>query len=210
MITNILSVNNHFLSDISRAGNKAPVLAILYCVGALLLSACGGGGSSGGGGGGAPVSPFAGTYSGSETITLTNPLIAPITAEGGIRATIQNNGAFTIIDSDGFSVDGTMNGSTLSGSKTTSGVTFPDMPGVVCSQTISYNGTGSGNNISGTISGDVPCTFPGGTFEIGIQGTFSLDREATPAGSVRAVNPFESGGYSNTLENAVRNVIERH
>lgn len=137
------------------------------------LAACGGGSDSGGGGGGS--NPFAGTYNGIGTLTLSAPGVAPQTATGTIQFVIDPQGNVTSDPGTDFSGTGKLNGNTF---VIVLGPEQLQPDGMSCAGTVSLTGTVDGNTITGQFSSTgftcngVPITWTG---------TFSATRAAGAA-----------------------------
>lgn len=143
----------------------------LPVIAAVMLAACGGGSSDSGGGGGSGSTEFAGTYNGSETLTITM-LGETESGSAPITITIDQNGSVTVNDSEGLVYTGAMNGSAFTASGTTENYTDPEIPGIVCTVSQSYEGTVSGNTAAGTTSGTLNCTDGSSNLNGTISGTF--------------------------------------
>lgn len=143
---------------------QLPVLA------AVMLAACGGGSSDSGGGGGS--TQFAATYNGSETLTITL-LGETESGTAPITITINQNGSVTVTDSEGLVYSGTLNGASFTASGKSGNLTDPELPGVVCVVTQTYEGTVSGNTAKGSTSGTLTCTGGGSNLNGTLSGTFS-------------------------------------
>ena len=158
----------------------------------IFLSACGGGGGSSDGAGGNPGRVF----SGSETFTLSAPGVPPDTSLIPITITISGN-QITYSDGD------------LSGTATISAdgmsfivaleITIVDSIGR-CNGEIVYTGTISGDSISGSGSGQIPCSFnTGQTATITARSTFTAT-ETTAAKAIKGKTLTESlSGYVDTI-----------
>ncbi len=142
----------------------------LPVIAAVILAACGGGSSDGGGGGGSTL--FAGTYNGSETLTITL-LGETETGTAPLTITINQNGSVTVNDSAGLVYTGTMNGADFTASGTTENLTDPEVPGIVCTVSQSYQGTVNGNTAEGTTSGTLNCTDGSSDINGSLSGTFT-------------------------------------
>jgi len=136
---------------------------------AVMLAACGGGSSSGGGGG----NPFAGTYNGVATGTISAPGLSPQTSTGSIQFVIDARGNVT--SDPGIKESGT---GKLNGNKFT--VTVPgsrfNQPGTTCSGAMLIHGTISGTTITGSLSSS-GLTCNGAPVQV--SGTFSATRAGT-------------------------------
>jgi len=145
----------------------------LYLIGMFtlaLVSCGGGGGGSGSGGGGSTV------YSGTESLTLSSPGVPSETALFGITITISGN-TVTITDADGTSGSAPISADKMSFIVP---VRFPiSTAGVTCSAEIVHSGAISGPSISGTLSGNTPCSGGGISFTITSSGTFSATQTGT-------------------------------
>ncbi len=142
----------------------------LPVIAAVILAACGGGSSDSGGGGGSTL--FAGTYKGSETLTFT---LFGETESGSapITITINQNGSVTVSDSEGFVYSGTLNGASFTATGGSENLTDPELPGVVCAFTQTYQGEVNGSTAEGTTSGTLNCTDGSSNINGTISGTFS-------------------------------------
>jgi hypothetical protein len=145
---------------------QIPVIA------AVILAACGGGSSDSGGGGGSGSTEFAGTYNGSETLTITL-LGEAETGTAPLTITINQNGSVTVNDSAGLVYTGTMSGSAFTASGTTEDLTNPEVPGIVCTISQSYQGTVNGSTAEGTTSGTLNCTDGSSDINGSLSGTFT-------------------------------------
>ncbi len=142
----------------------------LPVIAAVILAACGGGSSDSGGGGGSTL--FAGTYNGSETLTI-SMFGETITGTAPLTIAINQNGSVTITDSEGLVYTGTMSGSSFTASGTTENYTDPEVPGIVCTVSQSYQGTVNGNTAEGTTSGTLKCTDGSSDLNGTVSGTFT-------------------------------------
>jgi hypothetical protein len=156
-----------------------------YVVFLFILAACGSGGSNGGGGGGAAVSsnPFAGSYTGIESLTTTAADLPTIEGEFPLLINILSDGAVTVTDSAETRYTGTMSGSSFTASGSQGGFTAEENPDVTCSVDGTYSGTVSDGNISGTVSGTISCNSGSITADVPYMGTFEVS-SAAPAASV--------------------------
>ena len=118
----------------------------------LFLTACGGGSSGGGG-----STQFAGTYSGTETLTITFQGQAE-TGSGALTITITPDGRVTVVDEAGTVHRGSLNGVNFNAMGGAQGLTDPSTPGVTCNINQTYVGSVNGNTITGTASGSITCT----------------------------------------------------
>lgn len=152
---------------------------------AILLSACGGGSSDSGGGSqpgndttntGAPPSasgnPFAGTYNGLGTMTLSASGVPPQTISGSIQFVIDARGNVTSDPATSVSGTGKLKGNSFT-------VTVPgarlNQPGLSCGGALLINGRISGTTITGTFAaGNLSCN----GVAIQVTGSFSATRSA--------------------------------
>jgi hypothetical protein len=146
---------------------------IVLLSGSVMVSACGGGSSSGGGGGG--PTQFAGTYNGTETLTITF-LGESKTGSAPITITIGNDGTVTVVDEAGIAHRGSLNNASFTANGSEEGLTDPELPGVTCDAAQTYTGTVDGDTITGTTSGNLSCTQGGSDFTATFSGDFSATR----------------------------------
>ncbi len=143
-------------------------LLILILLNAM-LTACGGGSSSSGGG---TAVSTAGTYNGSETFTVTIPGVLTETGSGSITITIDAAGNVTLVDEDGVTFTGSLSGNRF----TAQGPAQIVEEGITCNGPAAYEGTVSGNQITGTESASVTCTRGGVSVAVNASGTFNATR----------------------------------
>lgn len=148
--------------------------AMAVMVVAALLTACGGGSSSGGGGSG---NQFAGTYNGFATLTLSAPGVPPETISGTIRIVVDDRGNVTTDPGSSAPGAGRLNGNSFTA--TVPGAQLNE-PGLTCTGSILVKGTLSGDNVTGTHSGNaLVCN----GIPIQVNGTYSATRPAAGAAS---------------------------
>ena len=171
---------------------------------AMLLTACGGGGGDSSSGGGSE-SIYAGTYTGTETYTLSTnvPGVPSENVKSPLTVVVASNGGVVITDSEGIQYIGRMTDASLVATGTSGLI---DMPIVTCpATTITYTGSVSGSTITGSLSGAYNCTVStGDTFKVNIEGTFTVMLQ--PAGATAL--GFK-GTKRSMLENYVRDVVGR-
>ena len=149
---------------------KEFVVPFLSAVFLVTLAGCGGGDSGSGGGGGA--SQFAGTYTGTETLTFSSPA-TPLTTTGTFPLTIVI-ASVTITDVDGQQYTGDITGNTFTASAV---VAVPRDPDVSCqSATVIYTGSISDQTATGSSTGTFTCTAFGTTADITVAGPFTATR----------------------------------
>lgn len=148
---------------------------------AAILAACGGGNEPGevagdsAGGDGSPGNPFAGTYNGFATATLSAKGLPPENISGTIQFVIDNKGNVTSDPGIPQSGTGKLKGNSFT--VTVPGARFNE-PGIVCQGSMLIKGTISGNTITGTLAGNgLACN---GVL-IQVEGTYSATRAAAGA-----------------------------
>jgi hypothetical protein len=152
----------------------------------FVLTACGGGGGGDSSSGGGSDSTYAGTYTGTETWSISSPDVPSIPPETGtttLTVVIASNGNVTITDSEGIQFTGSITGQNLSATGTIGEIT---VPGANCpASTITYTGTVSGSSISGSLSGVYNCTLTAGDgFAVTIGGTFTVTLQSAGASAL--------------------------
>lgn len=115
---------------------------------------------------------FAGTYNGTETLTIV-VLGQSEMDSGPVTITITANGAVTVVDGLGVTYRGNLSGTGFTASGGTEGLTDPSLPGVVCDANQTYKGNISGDTISGSTSGGLTCTQGGSIINGTVSGNFT-------------------------------------
>ena len=149
------------------------ILSLFFVTSITLLIACGGGGASGGAG------QFAGTYTGTETLTLSG---GGVSAPVGTFPLLIVIASVTITDVDGIEYAGELAGNTFSAS----GV-VPISPGggITCQPaTVTYAGSIAGVQITGNIGSNFSCNAPAGALAFTLSGSFSVTRDAAASASI--------------------------
>lgn len=114
----------------------------------LVLAGCGGGGSSSGGGTAAGVG-VAGTYGGQGTITLSGGGVS-VTQPGSVTITISPTGSVMVDTGDPSTGSGSLAGDSFTANQPLAPI--GTSIGLSCTGDVLWNGTVSGNTITGTIS----------------------------------------------------------
>jgi hypothetical protein len=172
----------------------------------VLLTGCGGGGGDSSSGGGSE-SIYAGTYTGTETWTISPPAASGVpsqTETTPLTVVVASNGDVTITDVDGSQYSGRLTDASLVATGTMDPIALPI---VTCpAMNVTYTGTVSESTITGSFSGAYNCTVvsTGDTFKVTIQGTFTVMLQ--PAGATAL--GFK-GTKRSMIENYVRDVVGR-
>ena len=162
-------------------------LTLFICIGALAACGGGGGGSSGGG--------INATFTGTASVVFSTRGVPPQSFPLPITITV-SGGMVTVLDADGDSGSAPLS---ADGMNFIVPVRFTtSSQGVTCQGLIIYNGAISDTEISGTLSGDSPCSGAGVSFVITTSGSFS----ASQSGSAK----MERGIGSST---AMKTVIDQ-
>ncbi len=135
--------------------------AALFVVFVVTLAACGGGSSS-----------AAGTYRGTENFTFTIPGVLTDSGSESITVTIDAAGNVTVVDEAGFTFTGSLSGNQL----TAQGTGQISEDGVTCSGPVTYEGTVSGDRVSGNVSGNATCSDGNVNVSVNGNGTFTATR----------------------------------
>ena len=127
---------------------------------------------------------FAGTYTGTETVTVSAPGVPDTTETFAISIAVTSVGGVTITDVDGTQYTGVLTGANFTA---TGSFTLDPIPDITCTPvTLTYSGTVSGTTISGTFSGSVSCTNTAGlSLTATVSGTFTATRTAAATTSLR-------------------------
>lgn len=172
----------------------------LICMLAVMITACGGGGSSGGAGGAVSDggnNPFAGSYTGTATVTLSAPGVKPVTNTMPISIVISADGTIVVEDDGKVYGTGKLDGNSFA---MTNAAQYSS-DGITCTGPQSFSGTVSGTSITGRITGTANCTGPNGSVSISMNGTFSASAALTAAPVV------PQGGYSEGLMDAIHRLM---
>jgi len=152
----------------------------------LSLVGCGGGGDSNSG------TPYAGTYTGTLTITLTGSL-GTFSETSNITIVITPDGTFSVTDDEGGTVTGQLAGDQL--------IFVEDMnftePGLTCSGSATYTATVNGVTVTGTVAGNsVVCN----GVSIQVTGTISANIVSAVSTSLRATSAAGIGFAKSALK----------
>ncbi|MCG6870934.1 MAG: hypothetical protein LJE84_01485 [Gammaproteobacteria bacterium] len=167
----------------------------------LALSGCSGGG---GGSKSGPPPGFSGTYTGTETLTLSAPGVPAVSlGTFAVNITVAANGSVTITNVDGNQFAGSITGASISASGSFS---LGAIQGLTCTVvTLNYAGTVNGTTITGTIGGSVTCTNAVGvSLTATISGTFTVSLSTVSATRLEIGNSVRAA-----IEQQVRNSQRR-
>lgn len=153
----------------------------------LSLVGCGGGGDSNSG------TSYAGTYTGTLTITLIAGSLGTLSETSNITIIITPDGTFSVTDDEGGTVTGQLAGDQL--------IFIEDMnvtePGLTCSGSATYTATVNGVTVTGTVAGNsIVCN----GVSIQVTGTISANIVSAASTSLRATSAAGIGFAKSALK----------